>query len=261
LTFFRLETIFEKILSGLIMLKDKIIDELEKILSGDELKIEQGRAYAVLEKISTIPLLVKLALQEKFKILPLGNGSKISLSGYPGDQTLFLKLSRLSRIKKVVPQDLFVMVEPGFNLKDLNPQLSDYNLFCPFSLDKAEGTIGGAVASGITGKALRKDISISELVLALEIVDSYGQILKLGAEVFKSVTGYDTARLLVGSWGALGVITSVSLRIFPLNRKKEFVGLKLLPAIPGKLKNNQSAKAKLNQRIKNLLDPQGVFVE
>lgn len=243
------------------MLKDKIVDELKKILSGDELKIEQGRTYAIPEKVSAIPQLVKLALQEKFKILPLGNGSKVSLPEYPGDRTLFLKLSRLSRIKKVVPEDLFVMVEPGFNLKDLNSHLSDYNLFYPFSQDKSERTIGGSVACGLTGKASRKDISTSELVLALEIVDSSGQILKLGAEVFKSVTGYDTARLLVGSRGTLGIIISVSLRVFPLNRKKEFADLKLLPAIPGKLKGDNSAKAILNQRIKKLLDPQGVFVE
>jgi glycolate oxidase FAD binding subunit len=125
------------------MLKDKIVDELKKILSGDELKIEPGRTYAIPEKVSAIPQLVKLALQEKFKILPLGNGSKISLPEYPDDRTLFLKLSRLSRIKKVVPEDLFVMVEPGFNLKDLNSHLSDYNLFYPFSQDKSERTIGG----------------------------------------------------------------------------------------------------------------------
>lgn len=243
------------------MLKDKIIDKLKEILSRDELKTEQGRTYAIPEKVSAIPQLVKLALQEKFKILPLGNGSKISLPEYPGDRTLFLKLSRLSRIKKVVPEDLFVMVEPGFNLKDLNSHLSDYNLFYPFSQDKSEGTIGGFVACGLTGKAFRKDISTSELVLALEIVDSSGQILKLGAEVFKSVTGYDTVRLLVGSRGTLGIITSVSLRVFPLNRKKEFADLKLLPAIPGKLKGDNSAKAILNQRIKNILDPQGVFIE
>ena len=243
------------------MLKDKNIEDLRKILKEDELKIERGRTYAKPEKVSAIPQLVKLALQEKFKILPLGNESKISLSEYSGDQTLFLKLNRLSSLKKIVPEDLFVMVEPGFNLKDLNPQLSNYNLFYPFSLDKSEGTIGGSVACGLTGKAFRKDISTSELVLALEIVDSSGQILKLGAEVFKSVTGYDTARLLVGSRGTLGIITSISLRVFPSNRKKEFADLKLLPAIPRKLTGDNSAKNILNQRIKKLLDPQGVFVE
>jgi len=243
------------------MLKDKNIEDLRKILKEDELKIERGRTYAKPEKVSAIPQLVKLALQTKFKILPIGNESRINLSEFPEDKILFLKLSQLSSLKKVVPEDLFVMVEPGFNLKDLNPQLSNYNLFYPFSLDKSEGTIGGSVACGLTGKAFRKDISTSELVLALEIVDSSGQILKLGAEVFKSVTGYDTARLLVGSRGTLGIITSISLRVFPSNRKKEFADLKLLPAIPRKLTGDNSAKNILNQRIKKLLDPQGVFVE
>ena len=242
------------------MLKDKNIEDIKKLLGKDGFKMEQGKAYAIPEKASIIPQLVKLALQEKFKILPLGNESKVELSKFSEDETLFFKLSRLSHIKKIVPEDLFVVVEPGFNLKELNSQLSAYNLFYPLSQDNSKGTVGGSVASGLSAKTEGKEISTKELVLALEIVDSSGQNLKLGSEVFKSVTGYDTPRLLVGSWGTLGIITSVSLRVFPLNRKKEFADLKILPATPRKLKGEDTAKTILNRRIKKLLDPQGVFV-
>jgi len=243
------------------MLKDKNIEDIKKLLGEDGFKIEKGKAYAKPESAFIIPQLVKLATQGRFKILPLGNGSRIDSLKFSEDETLFLKLNRLSHIKKIVPQDLFMVVEPGLNLIELNSQLSAYNLFYPLSQDNSTGTIGGSVASGLSAKTGAKEISTKELVLALEMVDSSGQNLKLGSEVFKSVTGYDTPRLLVGSWGTLGVITSVSLRAFPLNRKKEFANLKILPSTPGKLKGEDDPRTILNRNIKKLLDPEGVFVE
>lgn len=243
------------------MLKDKNIEDIKKLLGEDGFTIEKGKACAKPDGATIIPRIVKLALQGRFKILPLGNGSRIDSLKFSEDETLFLKLSRLSHIKKIIPQDLFVVVEPGFNLKELNPQLSAYNLFYPFSQDNSTGTIGGSVASGLSARTGTKEISTKELVLALEMVDSSAQNFKLGSEVFKSVTGYDTPRLLVGSWGTLGVITSVSLRVFPSNRKKEFADMKIIAPIPGKLKDENAPRTILNRSIKKLLDPKGVFVE
>lgn len=244
-----------------MMLKDRTIEDIKKLLGEDALEIKQGKAYAEPDKASVIPELVRLALKAKFKIFPLGNSSKIDILKFSGEEILFLKLTRFSQIKKVTPEDLFVRIEPGLKLKDLNTKLSEYNLFYPLSLVDSSGTVGGSVATGLTAKVGTKEVSTKDLVLALEIVNSSGQVLKTGSEVFKSVTGYDTTRLLVGSWGTLGIITSVSLRVFPLNRKKEFDELKPLPSIPRKLKEEKEPETILNRRIKKLLDPEGVFVE
>jgi FAD/FMN-containing dehydrogenase len=243
------------------MLKDKTIQAIKKILGNQAVKAEGSKTYALPEQAGQIPELVKLTSQEKFKILPLGNESRIDLSKFSEAETLFLKMSRLSRIKKIVPQDLYAVVEPGLNLKELNSHLLPHNLFYPFSLNNSSESVGGSVAVGLLGNASGKEVHTKELVLALEIVNSSGEILKTGAEVFKSVTGYDTSRLLVGSWGTLGIITSVSLRVFPLNRKKEFEDLKFLsPSFPQRKEGNNS-KVNLNRRIKKLLDPDGVFVD
>lgn len=243
------------------MLKDKNIEDIKRLLGENRFKMEQGKAYVEPDQAGVIPELVRLALQAKFKILPLGNGSRIDLSRFPKNEILFLKLNRLSRVKKNVPEDLYVMVEPGVNLKELNSELSEHNLFYPLSLDDSSGTIGGSVATGLSAKAGTKEVSTKDLVLALEMVNSSGKVMKTGSEVFKSVTGYDATRLLVGSWGTLGIITSVSLRVFPISRKKEFDELKTLPPIQRKLKEGKEPKTILNRRIKKLLDPEGVFVE
>lgn len=243
------------------MLKDKTIEAIKGILGNQAVKAEGNKTYALPEKAGQISELVRLALQEKFKILPLGNESRTDLSKFSESETLFLKMSRLSRIKKIVPQDLYVVVEPGLNLKELNSHLLPHNLFYPLSQDDSSQSVGGSVAVGLSGNASGKEVHTKEMVLSLEIVNSSGEILKTGAEVFKSVTGYDTTRLLVGSWGTLGIITSVSLRVFPLNRKKEFEDLKFLnPAFPQRKEGNNS-KVNLNRRIKKLLDPDGVFVD
>jgi len=243
------------------MLNERISEAIRKILGNQAVKAVGGKTYALPERADQISELVKLALQEKFKILPLGNESRIGFSGFPESETLFMNLSRLSRIKKIVPQDLYLVVEPGLNLKDLNPHLLQYNLFYPFSLDSSSESVGGSVAVGLSGTAFLREVHTNELVLSLDVVSSSGVILKTGAEVFKSVTGYDTTRLLVGSWGTLGIITSVSLRVFPLNRKKEFMDLKVLsPPFPQR-KDGNNPKVNLNRRLKKLLDPDGVFVE
>lgn len=243
------------------MLKDKTIEAIKRILGSQAVKAEGNKTYALPEQASQISDLVKLALQEKFKIMPLGNESRTDLPKFSENETLFLKMSRLSRIKKIVPQDLYAVVEPGLNLKELNSHLSPHNLFYPLSLDNSSESMGGSVAVGLSGNASNKEVHTKELVLSLDIVNSSGEILKTGAEVFKSVTGYDTTRLLVGSWGTLGIITSVSLRVFPLNRKKEFEDLKFLsPSFPQKMEGNNS-RVNLNRRIKKLLDPDGVFVD
>ncbi len=85
-------------------------------------------------------------------------------------------MSRLSRIKKIVPQDLYVVVEPGLNLKELNSHLSPHNLFYPFSLNNFSESVGGSVAVGLSGNASGKEVHTKELVLALEIVNSSGEI-------------------------------------------------------------------------------------
>lgn len=242
------------------MLKDKTIEAIKRILGNQAVKAEGSKTYTLPEQAGQISELVKLASQEKFEILPLGNESRTDLSKFSENETLFLKMNRLSRIKKIVPQDLYVVVEPGLNLKELNSYLSPHNLFYPLSLNSSSESVGGSVAVGLSGNASGKEVHTKELVLALEMVNSSGEILKTGAEVFKSVTGYDTTRLLVGSWGTLGIITSVSLRVFPLNRKKEFEDLKFLsPSFPEKKEGNNS-KVNLNRRIKKMLDPDGVFV-
>ena len=76
-------------------------------------------------------------------------------------------------------------------------------------------TLGGAIAAGLSGPARAYAGAARDYVLGVRIVDGLGNILKFGGEVMKNVAGFDVSRLMTGSWGTLGVIAEVSLKLVP----------------------------------------------
>jgi FAD/FMN-containing dehydrogenase len=161
-----------------------------------------------------------------------------------------------------VPDDLYLIVEPGFLLKDLNKSLKSHNVFYPLALEDQKGTVGGSVACALEGKTNDQKVLTKDFILGVQVILSNGEILNAGARVFKSVTGYDLPRLFLGSWGTLGIISEASLRLHPLGRKSDYQNVTALtPARKSLNKSKDDSKNKLNARIKKELDPQGVFLE
>lgn len=241
------------------MLDQTIIDQLENIVRKDYLQIHSEKVFVSPEDTSAVSQIVRLANQEKFKILPLGSGSILDLKRFPSDNIVVLRSDKLNRVKKVVPEDLYVTLQAGFLLKELNRHLKSFNLFYPLTDPNSVGTIGGAVATNLRGKSGEKSIQTREYILAIEVVDPEGQILNLGARTFKSVTGYDLPRLFVGSWGTLGFISEISLRLVPARKKKDYPAFVLDQPI--RMKNKKDVKTILSSRIKKSLDPNEVFFD
>jgi glycolate oxidase len=242
------------------VLSQTLQDQLKKIAGKDNLQIHSERVFVSPEDSLAVSEIIKLASQEKFKILPLGSGSILEWSKYPYENMIVLKSSRLNKIKKVVPEDLYVILQSGFPLKDLNQHLESFNLFYPLADNNSSGTMGGAVASNLKGKSGEKNIQTREFTLALQVIDPDGQILNIGARTFKSVTGYDLTRLFVGSWGSLGFISEISLRLVPLRKRGDYPGMTFELPKRIKIKGENHLKAILSSRIKKSLDPKGVFV-
>ncbi len=244
------------------MLNKSIVDTAAKLVGEKNMKLELDRVYAFPEDPETIPDLVKLATKEKFKIIPVGAETKIKYDDILSGNELILSMSKLNHIKKVVPDDLYLIIEPGFLLKDLNKSLKSHNVFYPLALEDQKGTVGGSIAYALEGKTKDQQVLTKDFILGVQVILSYGEILNAGARVFKSVTGYDLPRLFLGSWGTLGIITEVSLRVHPLGRKSDYENVTLLAPVRKNLdKLKDDSKNKLNTRIKKELDPQGIFME
>ncbi|HBQ24262.1 MAG TPA: dehydrogenase, partial [Gammaproteobacteria bacterium] len=93
---------------------------------------------------------------------------------------------------------------------------------------------------------------ISDSVLGVQIIDGNGEALNFGGQVMKNVAGYDVARLLVGSKGKLAVITQISFKVLPSTYVGEL-------SAPIKTDNNPTLRTEIEQRLKSVFDPKGIF--
>ena len=118
------------------------------------------------------------------------------------------------------PTELVVTVRAGTRLLDLEAALAEQGQMLGFEPPHCGdgSTIGGVVASGLSGPARPYLGSVRDFVLGIDVIDGQGQLLRFGGQVMKNVAGFDVARLLAGSLGTLGAIVQVSLRVVPQPR-------------------------------------------
>ena len=88
-----------------------------------------------------------------------------------------------------------------------------------------EATLGGMVAAGLSGPRRPWAGSVRDYVLGTRVITGHGKLLRFGGEVMKNVAGYDVSRLMAGSFGCLGLLTEVSLKVLP--RPRECLSLRL----------------------------------
>ena len=126
------------------------------------------------------------------------------------------------------PTELVIIARCGTPLMELAQVLDKAGqmLACePPSFGAA--TVGGMVASGLSGPRRPWSGSLRDFVLGTRVITGHGKHLRFGGEVMKNVAGYDLSRLMAGSYGALGVITEVSLKVLPKPRQSLSISLEL----------------------------------
>ncbi|MBS0580886.1 MAG: glycolate oxidase subunit GlcE [Proteobacteria bacterium] len=127
------------------------------------------------------------------------------------------------------PPELVVTARCGTRLSELDAALAAAGQFLPFEPPAFAGdpTLGGIVASGLSGPRRMYAGAARDFVLGARLLTAGGDVLRFGGEVMKNVAGFDVARLLCGSLGILGIITEVSLKVLPVPRQEETVRLEL----------------------------------
>jgi len=136
-----------------------------------------------------------------------------------------LETRGLTGIVQYEPSELVVTVAAGTSLLELEAALSAQGQCLAFepphfqlnsnNKQRSQATVGGMVAAGLSGPARASVGSVRDFVLGLRFINGRGQHLTFGGQVMKNVAGYDLSRLLAGSWGTLGLITEVSLKVLP----------------------------------------------
>ena len=120
------------------------------------------------------------------------------------------------------PSELVVTARCGTPLAELEAALAEKGqclAFEPphFGQGSAQGaTVGGMVAAGLSGPARATAGAVRDYVLGARFINGLGEHLTFGGQVMKNVAGYDVSRLMAGSWGTLGLVTEVSLKVLPV---------------------------------------------
>jgi len=116
------------------------------------------------------------------------------------------------------PSELVVTARCGTPLAELEAALAEKGQCLAFEPPHfgASATVGGMVAAGLSGPARASVGAVRDFVLGVRMVNGKGEDLTFGGQVMKNVAGYDMSRLLAGSWGTLGIVTEVSLKVLPV---------------------------------------------
>ncbi len=186
---------------------------------------------ATQELIDRIAALGEMPAGERAIHRVCGSGSK-DFYGTPDPGAQLLSTAALQGVVSFEPSELVVTARSGMPLEDLEALLASEGQSLPFEpphfggsgkpnagqVRASKPTVGGMVAAGLSGPGRASAGAVREFVLGVQLINGRAELLQFGGTVMKNVAGYEVSRLLCGSWGTLGLLTEISLKVLPVAR-------------------------------------------
>ncbi len=209
--------------------------------------------------------LLRLANQQRCKIYITGFGNNVDPQGERFGQVLSIRTDRLNDVLELAAEDFYIAVGSGFPLREINEYVRKHAL--PLSLPHSYlpyvGSVGGAIAAGLSADLKGHDFPLKKYLLKAEIVTPEGEIIAPGSGCFKSVSGYDIVKIFANSWGLLGLIVSATFRLVPDELAPDFDGMKMKPIERERflraLVDSEAPEADYSRRIRSKFDPNGIL--
>ncbi|WP_150250167.1 FAD-binding oxidoreductase [Nocardiopsis deserti] len=164
------------------------------------------------------------AAREGLAVVARGGGTALDWGGLPRGLDLLVDTADLSWTEHIAG-DLVVEVGAGTPVAELYDVLAAAGQRLSADPVRTGGTVGGMVATGVSGPRRLLTGALRDLVIGMTVVRADGVVARSGGRVVKNVAGYDLAKLHTGGLGTLGVIASVAFRLHPLPRALRVVTL------------------------------------
>ncbi len=155
------------------------------------------------------------SIAQRTPVQIMGGNSKAFYGRAPHGEPL--SVAEHCGIVSYEPTELVMTARAGTRLTDIEALLHQHGQSLPFEPPhfSANTTLGGIIASGLSGPRRPYVGSARDFVLGVKMLNGKGEILNFGGQVMKNVAGFDASRLMVGSMGTLGVLLEISLKVLP----------------------------------------------
>jgi glycolate oxidase FAD binding subunit len=161
--------------------------------------------------------IMAIASTHNWRVLPMGQGSKLSWGGLAEGIDIVISTARLNRLVEHAVGDFTVTVEPGLKVADLQRMLAEQRQFLAVDPAFAErATVGGLVATADTGSLRQRYGGLRDMLIGIQFARYDGELARAGGRVVKNVAGYDLMKLLTGSYGSLGILSELTFRLYPM---------------------------------------------
>ena len=158
-------------------------------------------------------------------VVPRGHGTKLDWAVPPRSVDVLLDLAAISGVVDHAAGDLVVTVRAGTRLDDLAPVLIGASQQLALDAPVTGSTVGGVLATNLSGPRRLLYGTARDLLIGVTFVRADGVVAKAGGRVVKNVAGYDFGKLLIGSFGTLGIVTEAVFRLHPQPRSQAVIAV------------------------------------
>lgn len=212
-------------------LPDAVVAELnarfgKRFSQGESIRLQHGRDESVhvpalpdgvvfAESTEEVAEVLRLCQRHRIPAIPYGAGSSVEGHFLAIHGGISIDLTGMNKVLTTHAEDLDATVQAGVTRMQLNAELKGSGLFFPID-PGANASLGGMAATRASGTNAVRYGTMRDNVLGMTVVLADGRIIKTGGRARKSSAGYDLTRLLVGSEGTLGIITELTVKLYPI---------------------------------------------